>query len=835
MAQQELEGTVDGFLFESPSSLFKIVSIKIKKADFQWDAATIVVTGNFAELNYAERYQFFGELVEHPKYGKQFKATTYQQVRPDSEATLINYLSGDQFPGIGKVAAKRIVRQLGLDAIDQILADPACLDAVGLKADQVQVLTTQLQTSHGTEQVLLALGNLGFGPQLVEKIIEKYQTDALKIIQTNPYRLALDIRQISFRQADQIAVAENIPADAPMRLQAALIQYLRHDLAVTGNTYAAARETLAGAANLLAQTRSERITDQQIADQLVQIASDGRIAVEEDRLYLTNTYLSELQIAQSIQKLRQHQVKAWPAATFKKELRALERWHQVTYNDQQVAAIEAALDQPLTILTGGPGTGKTTILNAVVTLFAKKHHFPLEIRKGEEEDFPIQLAAPTGRAAKRLAEMTDLPAKTIHRLLGLNRTDDQFEPLMGQDIHGQLLIVDEMSMVDQQLFQALLQALPSGMQVLLVGDQDQLPSVGPGRVFADLISSQEVPVTALTEIYRQSTDSTIIDLARDIKEGKVPDNLTANLPDRSFIACQPSQVAHIVDQVLLLSRQKHFSLAETQILTPMYRGVAGIDQLNASIQELVNPRKTAATKQVTVGKVNYRIGDKVIQLVNDGQRGIYNGDIGKVIGIEKASAANDNQAQLIIDFSGLEVSLARPDWINLGLAYCVSIHKSQGSEYQLVILPLTMDNRRMLQRKLLYTAVTRAKDKLVMVGQKEAFVQAILEQGTERKTTLALHIRQQFADQDQVKQPAKQGATSESMPSTKPAAAKINRKLIQLTDDEAQSNSTQTATTTSATADHVDETPVSEYRLTAKLIAGNTIDPMIGMDQVKLG
>lgn len=799
----ELEGFIDGVLFENPTSLFKIISVKVTKKNFDWNDEMMIVTGSFGDLNLEEKYQFTGLIVEHPKYGQQFQAESYALVRPDTEASLINYFSGSQFKGIGKATAKKIVDSLGVSAIDQLLANPDKLATVGIKKAQQEAIIQQLKQSHGTEQLMISLGEFGFGPRLIDQIISKYHTEALEIIKKNPYQLVYDIQGIGFKRADQVAEQLGIAADAPVRIEAALIQFLRNDQAINGNTYSDPETVLEGALQLLQSNRGQVPTDQQIAEELVSLASQGGIIVESKRIYLRASFQSEFDIANRLEKLTAAKVKPWSEKSFAKELKALSRWLKVTYDQHQIDAIKMGLNNPLSILTGGPGTGKTTILNAVVVLFAKQHHLSLDPKDYEDGTFPIQLAAPTGRAAKRLSETIGLPAQTIHRLLGLTAVDDPHYLDQAQEINGRLLIIDEMSMVDQQLFQTLVQSVPEGMQVLLVGDQDQLPSVGPGRVFADLIASGCIPTTKLTKIYRQSADSTIVSLAQEINQGHVPDNLTANLPDRSFITCLPGQVAHIVEQVVAKSTARGFSLEETQILAPMYRGVAGIDVLNNDVQALVNPKKTPQTKEVVFGDVKYRIGDKVIQLQNDGQRGIYNGDIGRITGIEVAGKKNDHQAKLFVDFSGQEVELTQADWRNLSLAYCVSIHKSQGSEYQLVILPLTMQNRRMLQRKLLYTAITRAKDKLVMVGQKEAFVKAIMSEGEERRTTLAMRIKRLLQPEE---------VASDTETSSENNVAKTDLTAQETNKGESTVNEP------------------SDYRLTAKLIASGTIDPMIGMD-----
>ncbi|WP_261805757.1 SF1B family DNA helicase RecD2 [Lapidilactobacillus luobeiensis] len=834
-----LIGTVLDIRYEDPKSYFKIVIVKIKQADFNWPDPTITVKGDFGELDLDQPYEFKGKLVVHSKYGTQIQVTSAQHIAPSTSDSLVQYFSGDRFPGIGKVAAKKIVSHFGVEAIDEIMADPDQLAEIGLKPKQVTTILTQLRESYGTEKMILSLTQLGLTPWMISQAMKNFGGQTLAVLQEDPYQLALKVPQIGFKRVDQLAENLAIAFDAPVRIQGALIQFLRNDLLETGDAFVDVDLVLEGALTLLRPTRRQVPTDEQIANELVTLAGQGLIVAEEHRLYLGATYLSEVKIAQELRRIQKTKIKAWDDTTFQKALRQLERRYQVSYNEQQVKAIRAALDQPLSVLTGGPGTGKTTILLAVVQLFAQKNDFKLSHQDQDQEDAPIKLAAPTGRAAKRLNELTDLPARTLHSLLGLAPNDDQFSEMIGNDLQGQLLIVDEMSMVDQRLFQTLIQAIPEGMQLLLVGDQDQLPSVGPGRVFADLIASDHLPVTELTAIYRQSDDSTIINLARAIRDGQVPADLTANLPDRSFISCGPAQVAHVVEQVIQKSLRRNFTLNETQILAPMYRYDGGIDQINTAVQALVNPKKTARTKEVQANNGVFRIGDKVIQLQNEGQLGIYNGDIGQITGIREAQGDDDAEPLLIIDFSGLEVEIPQSSWHNLSLAYCISIHKSQGSEYQLVILPLTMNNRMMLQRKLLYTAVTRSKNKLVMVGEPAAFAQAIRNQGSERQTTLAARIREIFTSGKTLLThlgESVQEAAADYKKTPPVAADQVTVTLDQpeqsaaMTSVDAQkSKQSEIARATNSTT----STDKVSYVLTPQLVAANTIDPLIGMAELR--
>ncbi|GAQ01339.1 exodeoxyribonuclease V subunit alpha [Companilactobacillus farciminis] len=399
------------------------------------------------------------------------------------------------------------------------------------------------------------------------------------------------------------------------------------------------------------------------------------------------------------------------------------------------------------------------------------------------DDYAIALAAPTGRAAKHMGEATGLPAMTIHRLLGLTGTED--DEYAEPSLDCKLLIIDEMSMVDTKLFKVLISAVQPGTQIVLVGDRDQLPSVGPGQIFADLINSDAFPTTILKNIHRQDEDSTIIQLAHDINEGIIVDGIFQNRADRSFINCDSRNVPSVLSQIIAKSSERGFDIADVQVLAPMYRGQAGIDNLNYVIQNVVNPMKPKR-KEVSMGNVKYRINDKVVYLVNTPEDNVFNGEIGKIVGIILAKENTDHVDQLVIDFDGNEVTLDRKDWTNISLAYCTSIHKSQGSEFEMVILPLVNEESRMLRRNLLYTAVTRAKRLLIMVGDRSAFERSIKDQSSERQTTLKQRIFTTF----KIKVPE---APSE---------------------EETQ-----------------EQAPI-DYRLTLDMIMNNAIDPMIGMEHI---
>jgi len=385
------------------------------------------------------------------------------------------------------------------------------------------------------------------------------------------------------------------------------------------------------------------------------------------------------------------------------------------------------------ILTGGPGTGKTTVVRGIVEVFAELHGLslnPIEYAK-REEPFPIVLAAPTGRAAKRLSESTGLPAMTIHRLLGFNGQEKNNEEEIGREIQGRLVIIDEMSMVDTWLSHQLLKSISPDAQVVLVGDQDQLPPVGPGQVLKDLLASKIVPTIELTEVYRQAEGSTIIEMAHQIKKGLVPDNLAVKTSDRSFIKASAEQIASVVTQVVKSAMAKGQSIRDIQVLAPMYKGPAGIDRLNKEIQELVNPNEDGTRKEVKYGDTIFRIGDKVLQLVNQPEKNVFNGDIGEIIAILKAKETVEKQDQVVVSYDGNEVVYERGDLNQITLAYCCSIHKAQGSEFQTVIMPIVRSYSKMLRRNLIYTGITRAKNFLILCGEPEE-----LKKGIERTDDL---------------------------------------------------------------------------------------------------
>ena len=420
----------------------------------------------------------------------------------------------------------------------------------------------------------------------------------------------------------------------------------------------------------------------------------------------------------------------------------IEDMNDVSYADGQKLALETAINHKMMLLTGGPGTGKTTVIRGICELYSEIHGVSLNYDDYQEgTDFPIVLAAPTGRAAKRLSESTGLEAMTIHRLIGWSK-DTQPDDVLDNDIHAHLIILDEMSMVDTWLMYQFLRAVPDYAQIIFVGDEDQLPSVGPGQIFKDLIDSKVIPRVNLTEVYRQQEGSSIIDLAHKIKNG-LPVSINEKHHDRSFIPCSSNQIATVVEKVVQGAVNKGYNMQDIQVLAPIYRGPAGINKLNELLQDILNP-KDEDTRFLQYGDIEYRENDKVLQLINRPDDNVFNGDIGVVTGVYKAEENALGKDVVIVDYEGNDITYTKQDLSEITHAYCCSIHKSQGSEFPIVIMPIVRQYFRMLQKNILYTGLTRAKQSLVVCGEEQAFNQGIQTLGHERMTSFDTKLKMYF-------------------------------------------------------------------------------------------
>ncbi|MGE7715330.1 SF1B family DNA helicase RecD2 [Priestia megaterium] len=718
-----ISGTSIVTVFHNEENLYNVTRIRIKKTNLEIEDKETVVTGYFPKLNEDEVYTFYGDFKEHPKFGLQFHVEQFKKELPQSRQGVVHYLSSDLFHGIGKKTAENIVDALGERAIFRILQNESVLKEVPrLSADKVETLVTQLREHQGLEEVMVKLTDLGFGPQLSMKIFQAYKQEALEIVQNNPYQLVEDIQGIGFSRADELGKRLGMATNHPDRLRAGILYVIEQECNQMGHVYVTADQLYGKTAELLRKSRHENLSEMDLTREVDALKADKKLIIQDEKIYFPPLFYAEKGLVKAIQKImaQTQYEEQFPESEFLLALGELEERLDVQYAPSQRKGIQTALMSPMLLLTGGPGTGKTTVIKGIVELYAELHGCSLnpgDYKK--DEAFPVLLVAPTGRAAKRMSEATGLPAVTIHRLLKWNGQEG-FDHNEENPIDGKLLIVDEVSMVDLWLAHQLFKSLPANLQVILVGDEDQLPSVGPGQVLKDLLSSEVVPTVRLTDVYRQAEGSSIIDLAHEIKKGKLPEDLSRQQGDRSFIRCQGQHITNVVQQVCGNALKKGYTAKDIQVLAPMYKGPAGIDKLNEVLQELFNPA-SEQRRELKHGDITYRVGDKVLQLVNQPDSNVFNGDMGEIVSVFFAKENTEKQDMLVISYEGNEVTYTKQDFNQITHAYCCSIHKSQGSEFPIVVLPIVKSYYRMLRRNLLYTAVTRSKQFLILCGEDEAF------------------------------------------------------------------------------------------------------------------
>lgn len=738
-----VKGLVKVVIFHNEQNLYSVLKVRVHETSENIEDKEITVTGYFPLLHEDDTYTFFGSFKNHPKFGLQFQTEHFRKEIPQTKEGIIQYLSSDLFKGIGKKTAEAIVEKLGESAIAKILQNPAILDDIPrVKKDKAKQLVESLVAHQGLEQIMITLNQFGFGPQLAMKVYQVYQDKTLHIIQENPYQLVHDVEGIGFGRADELGKHIGISGNSPERIRAACLYNIEYMSLQEGHVYLTLEQLIDKTKELLGHSQQELIQETDIQAEIIGLGNEKKVIVEEERAYLPSLFYAEQGLVKNIKKVLEQTEydELFPESEFLLSLGKLEERMKVQYAPTQKDAIQKALMSPMLLLTGGPGTGKTTVIKGIVELFADLHGCSLETKDYKGDDpFPILLVAPTGRAAKRMSEATGLPAVTIHRLLKWNGADG-FEHDEDNPIAGKLLVVDEVSMVDIWIANQLFKALPSQIQVVMVGDEDQLPSVGPGQVLRDLLASKIVPTVRLTDIYRQAEGSSIIELAHDIKQGRMPQDIGSPTSDRSFIQCTQGQMKEVIEKVIKSAIKKGYTARDIQILAPMYRGPAGIDQLNKLLQELFNP-KTPGKREMVFGEVIYRNGDKVLQLVNQPESNVYNGDIGEIVSIFYAKENTEKEDMIIVSFEGNEVTYTKQDFTQFTHAFCCSIHKSQGSEFPIVVMPVVKGYYRMLRRNLIYTAITRSKRSLVMCGEIDALQWGISNSdSSERQTSLMLKL-----------------------------------------------------------------------------------------------
>ena len=719
---ETVDGTVKSVVFRNDETGFTILHVTPAETDgaFRLAAREITVLGTCAAAWEGEELHATGEWVDDPVRGRQFKAKSVECIPPKSVEGVRRYLASGLIRGIGPVLANRIVDRFGAETIDVLDHHSGRLreiPKVGPK--KIASIVQGWREGKGTREVMIFTQTYGISAGKAAKIYRTYGPDSVAIIKRDPYRLCRDIWGIGFATADRIALAVGLPKDSPLRARAAIVFTLRTEADEAGHCWTSEPDLLLHAQELVG------ISVETLAEALKHELDAGRVVKEGDRLYLRDLWVAERRVAAKLKDL----LASPPAFAPIDPDRAVAWWERktgFTLAPAQLRAVRASVGSKVSIVTGGPGVGKTTIIRALVEIF--------QARTGVHK-ITVQLGAPTGRAAKRMAESTGAPAQTLHRLLKYNPQTNAFTYNEERSLGGDVFIFDEMSMVDIRLMADLVVALPRRATLILVGDTDQLPSVGPGNVLRDLIASQTIPTSQLTEIFRQDSSGLIVRNAHHVNAGE-PFETRAGASDFYFVAQDdPAKALDLVLDFMVTRIPRHFHLEplqDVQVLTPMRRNLLGAENLNAAIQKRLNGTGPGVVR----GGMEFRAGDRVMQLRNNYDKDVYNGDVGFVQSVEPA------ERTLVVLFDGRPVEYRAADLDELTLAYATTIHKSQGSEYPAVIVLLHRQHYMMLQRNLLYTAITRGKKLVLVIGSPWAVKQAIETNVVRaRRTSLAERMR----------------------------------------------------------------------------------------------
>ena len=680
---------------------------------------TITFTGYFHELNDIDTYMFYGKLVSHEKYGEQFQVDNYERCKPEEKDSIIEFLTSGLFKGIGDKKAKKIVDILGKDTLKIILENPENLLLIPtITKANVDTLHNKLKEYEASYETILFLGNLGFSTKDSMLVYNYYKDQTKRVIEDDIYQLIYDIIDINFKKIDQIAINMGIEKDDIIRVKASLIYIMTEVSNTYGHSYYFKEELMSLLPRVLGVEISHTEFDKAIEDLLIDI----RVVIKDEKYYLKDMYDSETLIVKRLRLLENN-----PITTDKHledKINDLESFFEITYNNEQRQAIKESYEKDFLIITGGPGTGKTTIMKGITELYRQLNKLSYE--KLQEK---VALLAPTGRAAKRMTETTGLRASTIHRFLKWQRDTNKFQVNEYNKSRVEFVILDEASMVDTYLLAALLKGISANCKIVMVGDDHQLPSVGPGQILHDLIESEKLSVVKLKELYRQGKDSNIISLAYDVRNGEVIPQIFNKEEDLTFINCPGEQV--IPNIMEIATTYKDLSYKNFQILAPMYKTYTGIDEINNHLQTIFNP-KDNTKKELKIGDVIFREQDKVIQLTNMPDDNVYNGDIGIIDRI-----VTSPKKEIHIDFDGNIVKYTPTNFNCFRLAYAISIHKAQGSEFDVVIMPVVRNYGKMLYRKLMYTGITRSKKKLYLIGDLNALNIAVANTSTDiRRTTI---------------------------------------------------------------------------------------------------
>ncbi len=714
-----IKGNFKKTIFKSDNGyyigLFKVKETNSENLE-EFVNRTITFTGYFHELNEEDTYLFYGKLVEHDKYGKQFQVENYERLLPEEKDSTIEFLSSGLFKGIGEKTAEKIVEFLGKDTLTIILENPSNLFLIpGLTKKQIDTLHHTLLDYQASYQTIVSLNELGFSTKESLLIYNKYKDQTNTILQDNLYLFMEDLEELSFKKVDMIALKNGMKKDDVRRIQAAILYIMDEVCNLYGHSYLLEDEIFAYTVRAL----NNQVADSEFLLALKNLLLDMKIILIEEKYYLKKMYEAEQNIVKRCGYLMR-----CSDCTDKKldsKIREVEEYFGCFYNQEQIEAIRLSFLKKLLVVTGGPGTGKTTIIKAICELYRLMNQ--LSYQKLSER---IALLAPTGRASKRISESTNLPASTIHRFLKWNKENNKFGINEYHKSEVDLVIIDEFSMVDTYLFDSLLKGLKYDTKIIIVGDYNQLPSVGAGQLLKDMIESNCLNVVELKELYRQKENSNIINLAYQINENCLDQTIFNQTEDLIFI---PTPTHEVTNHIIEIAKQ--YIHSDVQVLAPMYKTLNGIDSINIALQQIFNP-KEKGKKEILINDTIYREHDKVIQLSNMPDENIFNGDIGYIEEIK-----TESKKEVYINFDGNIVKYTPTNFQKFKHAYAISIHKSQGSEFDTIIIPIVHGYGKMLYRKLIYTGVTRVKKKLYLIGEISALEKAIQNDDTNiRRTTL---------------------------------------------------------------------------------------------------
>ena len=713
-----IKGTISKIIYRNNSNGYTVGLIKIKESDEEVGKIE-TFTGVLPEFNEKTIYQLNGTFTTHNKYGYQFQVDSFEIVLPEKKDELVDFLSSDLFP-IGEKTAKKIVGAFGEDTIDVILNNKEkLLEIPRLGIERINKINNILKEYQSTSNIVLELNRMGFNTKDSLMLLNKYKDKVIRIIDNNIYDL-IDNINLNFKDIDTIAINNKYDLYDERRVEALIIYLLNEITFEQGDTYSFFQEIYNSIIKYLPDLKSE-----DLEYYLIKLSKQKRVVIKKEKYYLKELYDAEEYIADRIYRLNNMERRKLPK--LKEKIKELEQKIGITYDESQKNAIITSLNNNFTITTGGPGTGKTTIIKGIIRMLVDTCHISPQ---------NIALLAPTGRASRKLIEVCNIPAYTIHKYLGWDKDNNTFSHNEINVCKEEYIIVDEASMIDTMLMFSLLKGTRLDSKFIFIGDYYQLPSVSQGQVLKDMIDSEVLDVIKLNNLYRQKDGNYIINLAHEIKNKELSDNFLTKKEDYNFIEVDNDYVLTSIKDIILKALEKGYREKDIQVLAPMYKSQNGIDNLNKMLQEIFNP-KSNDKNELIVGNKIYREGDKILELVNDSDNSISNGDLGYIINITNKEKNGNKKNEIIVDFDGNIVSFSPDKFINITHGYAISVHKSQGGEFNMVIIPFVNSFKRMLYNKLIYTAVTRAKSKLILIGSREAFIYGVNnDYVNNRKTTL---------------------------------------------------------------------------------------------------